>query len=162
MKTLFRLSSITMIDPHDLNIRYIKNPLEEELAELHKMSREEGDRLLEKLFYEFKTGTDSFNQKGECLLVGEMDEKIVAIGGLTIDPLNPERGRIRRLYVLPSYRGKGIGKKLVQELLRHSKRYFPFVSVNIGQRKIAEFYEKLGFQRYDQEEGITHLLVHRN
>ena len=88
----------------------------------------------------------------------EVDEKIVGICGLNIDPINSKRGRIRRLYVLPQYRNKGGGRKLVKELIDYSKKHFKSVSVNIGKLNISEFYEDLGFKKYNKEKRITHLL----
>jgi len=142
-----------------LNIRYIKNLLDEDIGELHGESRKEGYNLIDKLIDGFRSDENKFNRRGECLIVCEIDNKIVGICGLNIDPLNSKRGRIRRLYVLSPYRNRGVGKKLVKELITYSNKHFESISANMGNLKISKFYEGLGFKRYTKEDGITHLLI---
>lgn len=142
----------------NLRIRYIQNPLNEDIGELRSESEREGYNLVDKLISDFKSGENKFDKKGECLIVCEAGNKMVGICALGIDPLNSARGRIRRLYVLPQYRNKGVGRKLVTELVDYSRKYFKAVSVNMGKLHISKFYEGLGFKRYDKEPGITHLL----
>ncbi|MBI1984883.1 MAG: GNAT family N-acetyltransferase [Candidatus Wildermuthbacteria bacterium] len=144
-----------------LKIRRIHNLLNEDVEELHDESKKEGYNLIDKLINGFKSGENKFSKKGECLIVCEIDNKIVGICGLNIDPLNPRRGRIRRLYVLPPYRDKGVGRELVKELIHYSNKHFKSVSVNTGNLNVSEFYEELGFKKYDKENGITHLLINK-
>lgn len=142
-------------------IRYIKNPLDEDIEELFKESKKEEYGMIEKMINNFKSGDDKFNKKGEALIVSEVNNKIVGICGLNIDPANQKRGRVRRLYVLPQYRKRGIGGKLVKKIMKHSTKNFKVISVNIGEPirpNVARFYEELGFKRYEKEKGITHLL----
>jgi len=141
-----------------LRIRCVKNLLNQDIRELLDESKKEGFNLINRLINDFKSGKNKFNKKGERLVVCEVDEKIVGICGLNIDPINSKRGRIRRLYVLPQYRNKGVGRKLVKELIDYSKKHFKSVSVNIGKLNISEFYEDLGFKKYNKEKRITHLL----
>lgn len=143
-----------------MEIRRVKNLLDEDIGELHEESKKEGYNLIDKLINGFKDNTNTFNKTGECLIVYEVGNKVVAVCGLNIDPLNSRRGRIRRLYVLPSWRNKGVGTKLVKELIDYSRLHFESVSVNMGNNKISKFYEKLGFKKYNEEQGITHLLQH--
>ena len=139
-------------------IRYIKNLLKEDIKELQKESKKEGYNIVNKLINDFKSGKNKFNKKREALIVCELDHKIVGICGLNIDPINSKRGRVRRLYVLPQYRNKGIGRKLVKEIINYSRKHFKSISTNIGKLTISKFYEELGFKKYDKEKVITHLL----
>ena len=141
-------------------IRYVNNLLAEDISKLREESIKEGFNIINRLINDYKSGKNKFNQKGEALIVCEIDDKIVGICGLNIDPINTKRARIRRLYVLPQFRNKKIGKKLVVELINYSINYFKTVSVNIGELNISKFYENLGFKVYDKEKGITHLLMH--
>lgn len=144
---------------HSSKIHYIKDLLNEDIEELRNESKKEGYNLIEKLINDFISGKNKFNKPGEALIVYEVGGKIIGVCGLNIDPADPERGRMRRLYVLPQYRKKGIGRELVQELIDHSTKNFKSVSVNIGNFDISKFYEGLGFKKYDKEEGITHLFT---
>jgi len=141
-------------------IRYVNNLLSEDISKLREESIKEGFNIISRLINDYKSGKNKFNQKGEALIVCEIDDKIVGICGLNIDPINTKRARIRRLYVLPQFRNKKIGKKLVAELINYSINHFKTVSVNIGELNISKFYENLGFKEYDKEKGITHLLMH--
>jgi ribosomal protein S18 acetylase RimI-like enzyme len=143
-----------------MNIRYVKNLLDEGLEGLLVESKKEGYNIIKRLMNDFRNGDNKFNKKGEALVVYEENNEIIGICGLNVDPINNKRGRIRRLYVLPQYRNKGIGEKLVKELVNYSINNFKSVSVNIGNLDISEFYEKLGFQKHNEENGITHLLTH--
>jgi len=148
-------------DVRKSNVRYIKNLLDEDIKELREKSKKEGYNLIERLINDFKSGKNKFNKQGEVLIVYEVNDRIVGICGLNIDPADPKRGRIRRLYVLPQYRNKGIGRELVKELINDSVRNFKSVSVNIGDLNISKFYEELGFKTYNKEKGITHLLINK-
>lgn len=46
----------------------------------------------------------------------------LAAGCICLKKLNASIGEVKRLYVRPSFRGKGIGKKLVTNLLEESRR----------------------------------------
>jgi len=126
---------------------------------LQRESKNEGYNLINKLADDYESGENKFAKKGECLIACKIDKKIVGICGLNIDPTNSKRGRLRRLYVSPRYRGKGIGGELVKAIINYSRKYFESVSVNIGKLDVSTFYEELGFEKYSREEGITHLLA---
>ena len=150
---------IVLRNMHSSKIHYIKDLLNEDIEELRNESKKEGYNLIERLINDFISGKNKFNRLGEVLIVYEVGGKIIGVCGLNVDPANLERGRIRRLYVLPQYRNKGIGRKLVRELINYSTKNFKSVSVNIGDLKISKFYEELGFKKHNKEEGITHLLT---
>ena len=59
------------------------------------------------------------------------------------------------MYVEPSFRGKGIAKKLMKELLKKAKRIEGLSKINISvthpQEAAKQFYQKLGFEVYAVE-----------
>lgn len=90
---------------------------------------------------------------GSILLVAKENEKIVGLCGLNIES---DLNRVRALYVLPEYQGKGIGRLLWLE----SKKYFNpqndiFVNVAVYNKNAIEFYKKIGFvetgKRFEDE-----------
>lgn len=67
---------------------------------------------------------------------------------------------IGRVLVRPGNRGRGLGKRLMQEGLFHAGRLFPGNPIRISaQTVLLKFYEDLGFRQegkpYD-EDGIEH------
>ncbi|RMH81434.1 MAG: GNAT family N-acetyltransferase [Acidobacteria bacterium] len=62
-------------------------------------------------------------------------------------------GALHELVVLPEYRGKGIGKKLVEKALEYFKdRGLDTVELWVGDqnKQAIEFYKSLGFQEKDR------------
>jgi GNAT superfamily N-acetyltransferase len=51
----------------------------------------------------------------------EFDEVIIGMGAL--DQMGEKAGSIKRMYIRPAYRGKGIGKALLQQLLQKAKEF---------------------------------------
>jgi GNAT superfamily N-acetyltransferase len=63
--------------------------------------------------------------EGRLLLAGEVDE---AIGCAGLRNLGMGRGEVKRMYVRPIYRGKGVGRALLNALIEEAKQ--------IGYRKL--------------------------
>ena len=99
-----------------------------------------------------------FDKPGEKLLAIKHDHQIVAFGGICFDPYSdePNAGRIRHLYVLDAWRGKGCGRVLVTELTQPPH---PFTKIRLRtDDAAAKFYERLGWVKCDAE-NATHELV---
>jgi GNAT superfamily N-acetyltransferase len=76
----------------------------------------------------------------------EFDGTIVGMGAL--DPIREKTGAIKRMYIRPAYRGKGIGKALLQRLLQKAKE-FGYHSVYLDTAKFMtaahNLYRSFGF-----------------
>ncbi|WP_193726822.1 GNAT family N-acetyltransferase [Paenibacillus guangzhouensis] len=93
------IERVVILEQYNLNLL-----LEESISE--------GYKFVQKLIDDYTVGSNKFNRSGETLFVAIIDEEVVGIGGLNIDPyldLN-DVGRLRHLYVLPRYRSSGVGK----------------------------------------------------
>ena len=55
------------------------------------------------------------------LLIASFDGKVAGMGA--IKKLNESTGEIKRMYTRPDYRGRGIGKKMLQKLLETGREY---------------------------------------
>src|SRR5690554_1920119 len=73
-------------------------------------SMSEGYKFVRKLVTEYTTESNKFDKIGESLFVAIIDDQVIGIGGLNIDPYLDllDVGRVRHLYVLPKHRGLGI------------------------------------------------------
>lgn len=56
----------------------------------------------------------AYFDRGGCFLVGECDERVVAMGALRRD--TPARAEIKRMRTHPDYQGRGFGKRMLAAL----------------------------------------------
>ncbi|KPH60168.1 acetyltransferase [Pseudoalteromonas porphyrae] len=78
------------------------------------------------------------------------EDGIVACGAIVKQFDDKVYGEIRRLYVKPSYRGKGLSRRIMQILLHHAgEEEIPLIRLETGpkQAESISLYENLGFQR---------------
>ena len=81
----------------------------------------------------------------------QVKEEIVGMGA--IHKLKQETGEIKRMYIKPEYRGKGLGKEMLQQLLDKGKEFgFSAVYLETGafMTTAQHLYRSMGF--YDREE----------
>jgi ribosomal protein S18 acetylase RimI-like enzyme len=62
---------------------------------------------------------EKFRPPNGGLMVAAVDNEIVGVGCLGI--LGEEIGHIRHVYVQPQFRGRGLGRKIVENLIKQSK-----------------------------------------
>lgn len=130
---------------------------------LEQHAVEEGFRFLSRLIDDWDAGTNRFDAPGECLLAGYVNEELVAVGGLSIDPYLPidpltggRIGRLRRVYVTPALRGQGIGKAMVEALVAHAGDAFGAVRLSTDTVNGDGFYRSCGFQSIEDAQA-THV-----
>jgi len=130
-------------------------------------------RIIKAIFPEFKmslVGTayedeetprmfESYQGQKEIYLVLVINNIVVGGGG--IKPLrnfNPEVCELQKMYLSPSVRGKGLGKKLFDRCLYEAKKfgYEKCYLESASQLKTAiHLYEKSGFQYLEESLGDT-------
>jgi GNAT superfamily N-acetyltransferase len=125
-------------------------------------SLSEGHQMLRRLDENWRAGTNTFSQAGELLLGAVSGPILVGICGRNIDPYadDPRAGRARHLYVRKDHRGRGIGRLLVQAVIRDAGLSFDRLNVR-APREAFRFYESLGFVRVDDDPHATHRLCTR-
>src|SRR5271156_3087694 len=96
------------------------------LQRLREESSREGYRFMERLCEEWVSGANRFNGPGEVLFLAVVDDQVVGVCGLNRDPYahGARTGRVRRLYVLPTYRRSGIGQALLEAVIAHAHENF--------------------------------------
>ena len=124
-------------------------------------SRAQGFEFLSRLWQEYRDGTNRFSQPGEALFGGYHNQQLIAIGGLNRDPYldDGETGRVRHVYVLAGWRGRGVGKQLVQRIINEAKLHYRRLTLRTMRAEASAFYRALGFQTEPAIAGATHHLV---
>ncbi|MBN1663963.1 MAG: GNAT family N-acetyltransferase [Deltaproteobacteria bacterium] len=79
-------------------------------------AKKEGCNHVDHLIDEYEKGKNRFENRGELLIGYQAENELIGICGLNIEPDNKKYGRIRRLYVMPEYRNRGIGSKLQKNM----------------------------------------------
>jgi GNAT superfamily N-acetyltransferase len=85
-----------------------------------------------------------FDGPGEAVLAAYSDGVLVAVGGITVDPIVPEALRMRCFYCRPAFRRTGIGREIAQALLERALRSVPVVTFNAAVESVP-LWEALGF-----------------
>jgi GNAT superfamily N-acetyltransferase len=140
----------------ELAIRQI-SALPPEILILEAEAVTEGFRFLTRLVADWKSGSNRFDQPGECLLGAFRNGQLMAIGGLSYDPYaGSDIGRLRRVYVARASRGQNVGKALVQQLLEYAAQRFRVVRLSTDTPEGSAFYLRCGFQQI-HDDFATHV-----
>jgi GNAT superfamily N-acetyltransferase len=132
----------------------------DDLALLRWQSHSERDELDEGDFEAYRVGFARWwsTQQGRCrAVVATDDERIVAMGFLALVNRVPVPGALDRhhadiqsMYVLPAYRGAGVGSQIVGALVGLAcESGCTRVEVHSGRRAVP-FYEHAGFEHFPQ------------
>jgi GNAT superfamily N-acetyltransferase len=129
-------------------------------ALVHSEARAEGYDFVNSLEQEWSSGQNRFEGPGEALWGCVDNGLLVAVGGLNQDPFagDPSLGRIRRVYVRPAWRNRGIGGAMVAALIEKARTGFRAVRLHAENKDAARLYEKLGFIPVDHPYA-THVLL---
>jgi len=85
---------------------------------------------------------------GVFLVLRDDDEQAVGCGGIT--RFDDMRGEVKRMYVVPEARGRGLGRRLLEELEAEARRLgYESVVLETGDRQRAAvgLYEATGYAR---------------
>lgn len=123
----------------------------------------EGFVALRWLWDDWRAGTNTFAEPGEAFYVARCDGRLVGVCGVNVDPYaeGQAAGRLRRMYVLPSFRRRGVGRRLVQQAIDGGQRHFHCLRLRTLDEGASAFYEALGFDRVENDEGATHTMFIR-
>jgi len=94
-------------------------------------------------FNPYETGIEK-----SCFVIARFNGQAVGCGALR--PLNENTGEVKRMYVLPSMRGKGISRKILNELEAEAKKLGYeklWLETGVLQPEAIGLYEKDGYLR---------------
>lgn len=142
-----------------MTIERLENPGGDEILPLIEESRAEGFDFLQRLKDEYASGANRFDKPGEAIFgVRDAQGRLVAVGGLNRDPFqdDPNVGRLRRVYVRPSWRRRGLAARLVATVLEAARAHFNRVQLR-STEEAMEFYRVMGFGRVQHLPQVTHV-----
>jgi GNAT superfamily N-acetyltransferase len=112
-------------------------------------SERAGLAFVRRLVADWTAGSNRFDRPGEALFIARMDGHVVGVCGLNVDPYatGARMGRVRHLYVLADCRRRGVGRRLVAEVIAAARGAFGVLRLRTANPGAALFYEALGFRR---------------
>jgi GNAT superfamily N-acetyltransferase len=136
--------------------------LPKEFDFLVKASVDEGQSFIKRTKDDWENGKNKFDKHGEVFFLAYQNDQVIGCGGVSIDPytLDQSVGRIRHLYVHPSFRRKGIARHIIQKCIEAATENFKVLRLRANQKTVDsyKFYEAIGFSPVESEEFVTHCL----
>jgi GNAT superfamily N-acetyltransferase len=131
------------------------------IAPMAAESERAGLRFVRRLAEEWAAGRNRFDRTGEALFAALLDERMIGVCGLNVDPYTtaPRVGRVRHLYVMSTHRRLGVGRRLVGEVIEAARRSFDHLRLRTDNPAAARFYERIGFRRCSEVADCTHLMA---
>jgi len=91
---------------------------------------------------------DQLLRDGVAFFVARADGHAAGCGGVLL--VGPEYAEAKRMYVRPAFRGRGVGRRMLDHLVTHAQRRGLRVvrlETGIHQREAIALYERYGFRR---------------
>lgn len=98
--------------------------------------------------YQLEALERQVQEKGHVFLLANEGEKSLGFCSYELHAKDPSKTKIHKIYILPGAQGKGVGKKLIQEVaqiaLENGDTHL-FLNVNKYNQSAIDFYSKIGF-----------------
>jgi glucosamine-phosphate N-acetyltransferase len=136
----------------DLEKLEVRNLVEEDyykgfLQLINYFTKKENTKY--KSFFEFQTQFKNMIYKNSFVYVIEYENKIIGSATLYLQLKFhndfEKAGLIEEVIINEKFRGKGLGKKLINYIINEAKKNNCYKIVLNAEQKNAEFYSKLGF-----------------
>jgi GNAT superfamily N-acetyltransferase len=148
-------------DKHEvtmLELRKIGEDLPDGFDGLLSDSIRDGHRFLQWLHVEWHSGANRFSGPGERLIAVFENDRLIAIGGINVDPYASDKstGRIRHLYVHTSWRRRGVASAILNDLERKASGHFKTLTLRTDNPAASLFYQASGFRVTQNRDFVTH------
>jgi GNAT superfamily N-acetyltransferase len=139
-----------------ITIRRINDELPQGFELLRHAADEEAFNMLRTLAEEWASGANRFDKPGEALVAAFDGAMLLGMGGISQDRQVPGALRMRRFYVGPPHRRRGVASAVAAALLDRPESQGKLITLNAPRAEAARFWEALGFVR-DERDGHTHI-----
>ena len=129
-----------------------------DIATLAAVAAEEGHGHITRLEQEFDSGLNRFEHAGEALFGVFVSGQLVGVGGVTRDPYvsDTDAGRIRRVYIHPDHRRRGLARALMRHIEAAAATHFTTLNLFTASDEASEFYLRLGYHRQHDHDKVSH------
>ncbi len=97
----------------------------------------------------------------QVIYVAVQDSKVIGSASILIEQKfihdGGRVGHIEDVAVKKEFQGKGVGQKIVTELLRYAEKHGCYKTILDCTDDLIPFYEKIGFKRHSNEMRFDHL-----
>lgn len=144
-----------------IRIKVGTDKLVQELSDLLELSKAEGYNFIKRLITEFENEENQFDRPGEAFYRIYDEAFLIGIGGINQDTYSnvKSEGRIRRFYIHPLYRRKGLATQLLTRIVEDSSSAFEKITLRTDSEAAASFYESFGFEGIFDSKFHTHILI---
>lgn len=115
------------------------------------LSKTQLDYMLD-LFYSDEALINQFEKKEQLFYLISEDEATFGFIGIEHNYKNKTVTKIHKIYLLPETQGKGIGKKVIEQIEKMAlENHSTVLSLNVNRFNTAlSFYKKIGFEIIDE------------
>lgn len=115
------------------------------------LSKEQLDYMLD-LFYSDEALINQFEKKEQFFYLISEDEATLGFIGIEHNYKDEAVTKIHKIYLLPETQGKGIGKKVIEQIEKMAlENHSTVLSLNVNRFNSAlSFYKKIGFEVIDE------------
>ena len=124
-----------------LQLVRVEHELPDGFEALRAEAEAEGHRHMTRLAVEVGETAELF----VALLAAFEEGELLGIGGMTAEPTDAAAIRMRRLYVAPAARGRGVARAIANALLHEALAQTRLVTVHAGNPGAERFWEAMGF-----------------
>jgi len=132
-----------------------------DLLRLNDCAKSENIQVVSKLISSWSDSRSFFGERGEGLWIARSTESgdVIGVGGITICPTFTGSRRVRRFYIAPHWRRRGVATVLARECIERAKSAgVSTVTCHAAASAMApRFWESIGFEPV-ADSDITHVL----
>ena len=131
-----------------------------DLLQLNDLAKSEHIQVVAKLISSWSDDKSFFGERGEGLWIARTTKsgEVIGVGGITICPTFTESRRVRRFYIAPHWRRRGVATVLANKCIDRAKSAgVSTVTCHAAASEMApKFWESIGFVPV-ADSDITHV-----